>query len=116
MNGITIIEEHLCRALELPALIFFGIFVTLLIGGVLSLYMTMYKTTAVSKSSKIILIVCSIILIIMYAVFWVVQVNRYNNTHTEYTITIDDSVSFNDFNEKYEVISINGNEYRVVEK
>jgi hypothetical protein len=52
----------------------------------------------------------------MYVVFWVFQINNYNKTHIEYTVTIDDSVSFDDFHEKYEIVSVNGNEYRVVEK
>jgi Ca2+/H+ antiporter len=116
MNGITIVEEHLCRVVELSALIGIGIFMTILCGGALLLYRLTYKNLCVDKKSKSVVIVCSILLVIMYVVFWVFQINNYNKTHIEYTVTIDDSVSFNDFHEKYEIVSVNGNEYRVVEK
>lgn len=41
---------------------------------------------------------------------------QYNTTHMEYTITIDDSVGFNEFYDKYEVISVDGEKYRVIER
>ena len=118
MNGITIIEEHLCRVVELPALIGTGIFITLLIAGALLLYKLMWKYDLVknAKKEKITTIVCSMLLVIMYIVFWVSQISNYNKTHMEYTVTVDDSVSFNDFHAKYEIVSVNGDEYRVVEK
>lgn len=116
MNGITIIKEHLCRVVEMPALIGTGIFITLLIGGALLLYRFAYKHDLTDKQGKIATIICSILLSVMYIVTWVVQISNYNTTHMEYTVTVDDSVSFNDFHAKYEIISINGDEYRVVEK
>ena len=36
MNGVTIIEEHLCRVVEMPSLIGIGIVMSLLIIGVLA--------------------------------------------------------------------------------
>lgn len=118
MNGITIIEEHLCRAVELPALIGMGIFITFLFSGGLLLYKLMWKSDLIknTKKEKTTIIICSVLLVIMYVVFWVVQINGYNDTHMEYTVTIDDSVNFNDFHTKYEIVSVSGNEYRVVEK
>lgn len=118
MNGVTIVEEHLCRVVELPALIGTGIFITLLIAGGLLLYKLVWKYGLVcnTKRDKITTIVCSMLLVVMYIVFWVSQISNYNKTHMEYTITVDDSVGFNDFHEKYEIVSVNGNEYRVVEK
>ena len=118
MEGITIVEEHLCRVVELPALIGIGIFITLLFVGILLLYKLLWKYDLVvkDKKEKITTIVCSILLVVMYIVCWVVQISNYNKTHMEYTVTIDDSVNFNDFHAKYEIVSVNGNEYRVVEK
>ena len=114
MNGITIIEEHLCREVEFPVLIGFGIFITLLVVGALRFYILMWKHNLFDKKTPI--IICSILIVVIYVVFWVVQINGYNDTHMEYTVMIDDSVSFNDFHTKYEIISVDGNEYRVVEK
>ena len=116
MNGITIIEEHLCRAVEFPALIGIGIFVTLLFVGALLFYKLMLKYNSIDKKKKITTIICSILLVVIYVVFWVAQINDYNDTHIEYMVTIDDSVSFNDFYAKYEIVSVSGDEYRVVEK
>ena len=115
MDGITIITEHLCRVIGFGELIGTGILITLLTCGALFLYRFMYKTDTCETNKKI-AIVCSVLLIAMYVWFWVFQIDKYNTTHTEYTVTVDDSVSFNDFHTKYEIISVNGNEYRVVEK
>ena len=116
MNGITIIEEHLCRAVELPSLIGLGIFITLLFLGSLVLYRFIYKASTKNKGTKITVLCCSVALIISYIVFWATQINNYNKTHMEYTVAVADTVSFNDFHEKYEIISVNGEEYRVKEK
>ena len=116
MNGVTSIEEHLCRVVEMPSLIGIGIFMSLLIIGVLAMYRWMYKNSAKDKRTKILVWCCSTALIVMYIVTWVVQISNYNTTHMEYTVTVDDSVSFNDFHAKYEIVSVNGDEYRVAEK
>lgn len=115
MNGVTIIEEHLCRVVEMPELICVGIFITLLFIGALLLYRLIYKCNMANKKDKIATIVCSAFLVIVYVVFCVVQINHYNNTHMEYTVTVDDSVSFNDFHAKYEIVSVDGDRYRVKE-
>lgn len=116
MNGINIIEEHFCRVVDLPELIRLGIFVTLLVCGALLLFRGACKHKLVDKQGKNMIIIGSILLVVMYVVFWVVEINKYTDTHMEYTVTIDDSVSFNDFHTKYEIVSVNGNEYRVLEK
>lgn len=120
MNGITIIEEHLCRTVELPALIIMGIFVTLLFVGALLFYILIWKYDLLNKKKKeknrTDIIIRSILLVVIYIVFLAAQINDYNDTHMEYTVTIDDSVSFNDFYTKYEIVSVSGDEYRVVEK
>ena len=116
MSGITIIEEHLCRVVELGSLIGTGIFITSLVAGALLTYRFIYKKNLVDKSGKIAIIICSVVIAIVYFAWCAVQVVKYNKTHMEYTVTINDNVSFNDFHEKYEIVSIDGNEYRVKEK
>lgn len=115
MNGITIVEEHLCRVVELGELIGSGFFITLLFCCGLLLYRFMYKEDT-SEVNKKIIIVCSVLLVAMYIWFWIFQIDKYNTTYMEYTVTVDNNISFNEFHTKYEIISINGNEYRVVEK
>lgn len=68
MNGVTIIEEHLCREVELVGLIVLGIFITLLIGGALLLYCRLYNDS-LDKKLKTATIICSIALVVMYVVF-----------------------------------------------
>jgi Ca2+/H+ antiporter len=114
MNGITIIEEHLCRVVELRSLIGIGIFMTLMCGAIIAFYRWASKNC--DNSSKKAARVCSILIIILYVITLAVQIYNYNRTHMEYTVTVDDSVSFNDFHEKYEIVSVDRNEYRVKEK
>ena len=114
MAGITIIEEHLCRVVELPQLIVICVFFTLMCVGALALYRFIYKTTD-SKAIKMLAIVCSIGVIIICIVLWTHQIYSYNKTHFEYTIEVDNSVSFNDFFDKYEIVSADGDRYRVKE-
>lgn len=115
MNGITIVEEHLCRVIDFGELIGYGIFITLIICAALFFYRFMYKTETTEATKKL-SIVCSMLLVVMYVLFWMFQIVKYNTTHMEYTVTVDDNVSFNDFHAKYEIVSVNGNEYRVLKK
>lgn len=115
MDGITIVAEHFCRVVEFRELIGIGIFITLLICGGLFLYRYMYKIET-NKTNKRLIVVCSLLLVALYIWFWTFQIDKYNTTHMEYTVTVDDNVSFNDFYAKYEIVSVNGNEYRVVKK
>ena len=116
MKGITIIEEHLCRTVDTPSLIGLGIFMTLLCGGVIVFFRWLYKSNSTSQSDKKTIWCCSVVLIIVYIALWVSLICNYNTTHIEYTVIIDDSVSFNDFYEKYEIVSVNNDEFRVLEK
>lgn len=115
MNGITVIAEHFCRAVGTGELIASLIAITILVGCALLFYWDVNRTSE-NASIKKLVIVCSVVIIAVYIWFCHFQVNRYNTTHMEYTLTVDDSVSFNDFQAKYEIISVNGMEYRVKEK
>jgi hypothetical protein len=44
------------------------------------------------------------------------NVDGYNTIRTEYQVTVDSSVSFQEFFEKYEVVSADGYVYTVIEK
>ena len=116
MNGVTIVAEHFCRVIEIEELIGFGIFIALLSIGGLLFYWWSYKYYNQSKKEKITLLICSILIIISNIGYWITQINKYNTTHIEYTVITDNSVGINDFYEKYEIVSMNGNEFRVIEK
>ena len=68
------------------------------------------------KALKNTALFCTGIAVVLYIVFIGFEIKQYNTTHMEYTITIDDSVGFNEFYDKYEVISVDGEKYRVIER
>ena len=112
MNGITIIEEHLCRQTSLATVITVCITIALAIAAIIFIFMQQHKY---SKQCYHELIFMACILVVFITGFCVL-LKEYRDTHIEYTITVDDTVSFNDFMEKYEIISVDGIEYRVREK
>ena len=116
MNGITIIEEHFCRQISLQGLIISGILITLMFIGLLFCCWLMWKICIRTKGEKIACLICAISIIVACVVFWRFQINTYNTTHMEYTVTIDDTVSFHEFYERYEIISENNGEYRIKER
>lgn len=115
MSGITIVAEHLCRQVEMGELLGIGIFITLLCVGGLFLYRSLYRQSK-DKFTKRFIKICSVVVVLLYIFLTAHQINSYNTTHMEYTITVDDSVGFNEFNERYEILSVEGDRYRVVEK
>lgn len=116
MDGITIVAEHFCRVVEFEELIIIGILYTLICIVGLLFYWFSYKYSNTRHIDKKILIACSAFIIILNVFTWVIQINKYNTTHMEYTVIVDNSVSLNDFYAKYEIVSVNGNEFRVIEK
>lgn len=116
MNGVTIIEEHLCRVMEMNELVGIGTITTLFFGLVLLLYRGLCKYDVVDKKGKTACMVCSILVFVMYVVVWIVGINNYNETHFEYTVEVDNSVGFNEFFDKYEIVSVDGDRYRVILK
>lgn len=111
MNGVTIIAEHLCREIELDAFLTLGIFYTILCMACCIFLIFVYKPTV----TKFNIIFCVIICIVCGAV-WCIMGNRYNTTHMEYTVIIDESVSFIDFVNRYEIVGSDYPEYRVIDK
>lgn len=112
MGGITIVEEHLCRVVELEQLITICVFFTLLCVGVFAFYRWDYKNTKYNKKLDIL---CAIGTVILCIALWADQIYKYNKTHYEYVVEVDNSVTFNDFFDRYEIVSVDGNRYRVKE-
>lgn len=115
MNGVTIIKEHLCRVIGLSDLISVGLIVTAMFVGILMLYRWIFKNNIYDKDTKVLTTVCSIVIVILLALSWVTLISQYNTTHLEYTVKVDDSVGFNEFFDRYEIVSVDGDEYRVKE-
>ena len=117
MNGITIINEQLCRVVSLEELMFFFISATFFCAVGMFLAISSCKELAAErKLLKFVLIVAMVVLIVIYAVLLVSMIQMHNEMHVEYTIVVEDGITFNDVCENYYVVFANGNEYRVVEK
>lgn len=116
MNGVTIIAEHFCRDIDLNSLILSSIIFSIAVVAVLVIYGHFYKKSLKDNSTKNTIIFSSILVVAVYIFFWCIMINAYITTHMEYTVTIDDTATFNDVYSKYEIISVDGNEYRVIEK
>ena len=115
MDGITILAKHFCRGIELEGLIVNLIIFSLLTAFALIFYVCVIKFTD-DKLTKNTAFACLVIAVLIFVWFVVFEIKQYHDTHMEYTITIDDSVGFNEFYNKYEIISVNDKEYRVIEK
>lgn len=115
MDGITVLSEHFCRAVELKNLIVSFIIFGALIVFLWLFYIFGFKSTD-DKAVKRTIVVCFVISVVVFISFARFQIKQYHTTHTEYTITIDDSVGFHEFYSKYEIVSVDGEEYRVIEK
>lgn len=108
MEGITILNEiQKTAAPEWIAIL--GL--TLCFLGFISIII--YAT-----SQKIVPAIISIvifIIMIVWAIYFCI-VNSTTYDHTEYQVIIDDSVNFNEFNEKYEIVNTDGKIYTIKEK
>jgi len=113
MNGVTILEEHLCRALSLGTLIGTTVFYLLMCCVGIFIIWRVCDKESTKKTNTI---GSTVVFCIVFVVFIVLQLFAYNDTRIEYTIKVDDSASFNQVYNKYEILSESDNIYRVKEK
>ena len=66
--------------------------------------------------SRITAIICALMVCSFILMIGVGLCAEYNTFHTEYKITIDDSVSFNEFTDRYEIVSQDSDVYTVIER
>ena len=114
MSGVTIVEEIVCREMELTAVIGTSVLFSILVSLGFVMYWSMYKHTQ-SKATKNTIIVCSILLLalLMYVVGF--NIGQYNKTHMEYIVDVTDEASYLEFTDTYTVIARDGNRFRVIE-
>lgn len=112
MDGITIHAEHVYRATSVFTAVIATVF--LLFIAALTVYNTViaFKT---KSSSKWVALIFSIISIIVTVVALMIAIVETQIIRTELIVTIDDSVGFNEFNERYEIISKDGSLYTIRE-
>lgn len=110
MEGITIINQ---TEIVKPNIIFIilGI-VLILISGIVCSILFLKKD---GNLFYLALLVGTIIIIIPVSTFFSMRYSVPTGKY-EYQVTIDDSVSINEFYEKYEIVEVNGKIYTIREK
>ena len=110
MDGVTILSEISVRGEELWRL------VCLVILGIAAISSMVNNWCSSGWSTRIALIICTLFVGVLLSVFTIAACMSYNTFHTEYKVNVDDSVGFNEFNSRYEIISQDGDTYTVIEK
>lgn len=113
MNGITVVAEYYCSAFE-PARVIMA-YVVWTIGIVTLFWMSRFIFTDAKERTR-----ARCIMSVPFAVVAILAAfesyNSYMNQWTEYDVVVSDSVSYNEFTSKYEVISENEGILRVIYK
>lgn len=112
MSGITIIAEHIYREATIPIILFVGI----MLGALCIVETVLCKKLFIMSKHKISKVFCALFpiacitlsLVVMRGVF-----QQYNTFHVQYTITVDDTVGFNEFFDNFRIITQNRNHYIV---
>lgn len=111
MDGVTILSEMSVRgeSLEL-VMVWWLLTIVYIVGRILENVEDWHYSEWRTRITSIIctLIVSSLVLVIAVGLCF-----EYNTFHTEYKVTIDDSVGFNEFTSHYEILSNDGDVYTV---
>ena len=110
MDGVTILAEN--AVYELSTIQLMIIFV-LFVSSILCLITT---TTVPRHCDSVIWLIIVSIAIFLAAIVCVIVMEPKTFVEYEYKVTVDETVSFNEFQEQYEVIHQEGQIYTVVEK
>lgn len=110
MEGVTILSEGIGYPLPFGAMIVFGV-----VGGVcLSVFMVGIITAFMNRDTDMIppCAICALFSAVCLTLVFI----SFKDNYPIYKVTIDDNVSFAEFNEKYEVIKQDGLIYEVRER
>lgn len=110
MDGVIIQTERIYRDLPVAAAMLFIV----LLGAVLTWFLLNTIRFYKKNKGKRVLAVCLLIaMIISCVVLSGLTLRRTMIIHNDLIVTIDDSVSFNEFNKNYKIVSRDGNLYTV---
>ena len=103
MDGVTILTEYTVSNLTASD-IFFAILLTVL--ALMLLYLA-------HEVGGCLLWIIGIVTVIVAFLSWCAVLYGATTSHTEYTVTIDDTVSYNEFTKTYDIVSEKDGVYRV---
>lgn len=114
MDGVTILSEMSVRGEELWRIVVFCI---VSIAAISLMIMDNVRYWHYSSwPTRITGIIRMLFVGALLSMFTIAACVSYNTPSTEYKVNIDDSVGFNEFNSRYEIISQDGDTYTVIEK
>ena len=114
MDGVMILSEMSVRGEELGFVI---AWVILTIGYiVVAIWDNVEQWHYSGWGTRIMSIIVTLMIGALTSIIAIGLCHEYNTFHTEYKVIIDDSVGFNEFTERYKIISNDGDVYTVVEK
>lgn len=114
MDGVTILSEMSVRGEALGFVVAWWLLTIACI--VCGIWDNVEQWPYSGWGTRITSIICALIFgsfILMIGVGLCVE---YNTFHTEYEVTIDDSVGFNEFTDRYEIVSQDSDVYTVIER
>jgi len=111
MEGVTILSETVTRDMSI-----FGCIVLICIGVIFLVVGIICIILSIREGAASLVIVSAVIIIAGVAFGAIGMVHLSDKPYTVYKVTIDDDVSFKEFNEKYEIIKQDGLIYEVKEK
>ena len=114
MSGVTIISETNTSAPPVVLLILLGISALGVIIATVTIIGALWKCLTIFGRAFIILLVACFVII--DAGLWAGTLTKDNSKNIQYTVTVDDTVNFNDFMSKYEIIKQQGDTYVVRER
>lgn len=111
MEGVDILSQEIIYNTIIPVEFMFLGFAITLVFYALFVYALSEGRAVLFVVSIILTLVC-----LIGSLFLCLTPNKYDISHIEYKVTIDDSVSFSEFNAKYEILDQEGKIYTVRER
>lgn len=110
LEGVTILSERVGYPVPFGAMIVFGVL------GSVSLVVLIVGIIGAFRNRDADMILPCAIGALLSVIFLTLVFTSFENNYPIYKVTIDDNVSFVEFNEKYEVIQQDGLIYEVKER
>ena len=114
MDGVTILNEFSCRGVDASRFVAIIFMAVLMIGFVIYMFIDMWRCTGWIGRIFTTLVWFPFGAIVVLSA--IASYNDFTTFHTQYVVTIDDSVGYNEFTERYEITSQDGNVYTVRER
>ena len=117
MNGVTILSECVVRELQLAPMIVLLFILALVVALTCFMDVLIFVPSSHCKLRlKVMASLVSVIVVLFVGASVPEILKDYQSCYTEYKVTIDDSVSFNEFTSCYEILKNYGGVYTVRER